>query len=157
MHKRMPSETLLHYTFTWLKHAAETFQRPNFSKNGLHTLVCSLANCFSSRLVCLYTLVLYRNWTRDRKREGTWRVNRTQRAFVLNSHSFWPRSTKWGLQIYCAEKLYLVCCTNLLSTHWRQELCRKCSGFTAVWRHFEPPLGHNMAWKGGDCTDWIGD
>lgn len=26
------------------------------------TLVCSLASCFSSRLVCLYTRVLYRNW-----------------------------------------------------------------------------------------------
>lgn len=38
----------------------------------------------------------------------------TPRAFVLNSLSFWPRSTKWGLQIYCTEKLYLVCYTKVL-------------------------------------------
>lgn len=37
-------------------------KQPSHAKaEGLHTFVCSLASCFSSRLVCLYTLVLYRN------------------------------------------------------------------------------------------------
>jgi len=36
---------------------------------------------------------------RQKKEKGNKELISAQRAFVLNSLSFWPRSTKWGLQI----------------------------------------------------------
>lgn len=126
--------------------------------NGLYTFVCSLASCFSSRLVCLYTLVLYRNWSRGRKRERERRVNPPQKAFVLNSLSFWPRSTKWGLQIYCTEKLYLVCYTKLLFYFTDDKKCERTGLALQQFKDgSEPPLGCNIAWKEGDYTHWIRD
>lgn len=45
-----------HYTstFTWMR----LTNRSTFLTNEFYTFVCSFASCFSSRLVCLYTLVL---------------------------------------------------------------------------------------------------
>lgn len=57
--------------------------------------------------------------------KGNEELIRTQRAFVLNSHSFWPRFTKWGLQIHCTVELYLVCFTNLHFYFTEDETCER--------------------------------
>lgn len=61
----------------------------------------------------------------------------TQRAFVLNSHSFWPRSTKMGpADVLCREALSGLLYKPPLLVHWRKIMWKKWSGFISVWRWF---------------------